>query len=145
MLAFVTEHLLEIFFGLVSASALALCRYLQKQVEKYKDLLEKQKHEDLNEAIQAQLSPIISDIKQLRDEMQMQEEGNKAHLDLIIASYRFRLIQLCRAYLKQEYMTQDQYDQLTEFYKVYHGLGGNGQAKEYYERAIDLPIRNSKQ
>jgi hypothetical protein len=37
-------------------------------------------------------------------------------------------------------MTQNEYDQLTEFYKIYIGLGGNGQAKEYYEKAIDLPI-----
>jgi hypothetical protein len=30
-------------------------------------------------------------------------------------------------------------EQLTEFYKLYTGLGGNGQAKVYYEKAIALP------
>ncbi len=39
-------------------------------------------------------------------------------------------------------MTQDQYDQLTEFYKLYHSLGGNGQAKEYYEKTMELEIRS---
>lgn len=63
-------------------------------------------------------------------------------MNLIVASYRFRLIQLCKIYLKQKYLTQDQYDQLTEFYKVYEGLGGNGQAKEYYEKAVRLEIRD---
>lgn len=37
-------------------------------------------------------------------------------------------------------MTQDQFEQLTEFYRVYTGLGGNGQAKEYYEKVMQLPI-----
>ena len=63
-------------------------------------------------------------------------------MNLIVASYRFRLIQLCKIYLKQRYITQDQYDQLTEFYKVYEGLGGNGQAKDYYEKAVRLEIRD---
>ena len=38
-------------------------------------------------------------------------------------------------------MTSDQFDQLTEFYKLYTGLGGNGQAKEYFDRACMLEIR----
>jgi hypothetical protein len=37
-------------------------------------------------------------------------------------------------------MTQNQYDQLTEFYKLYTSLGGNGQAKEYYETTMKLPV-----
>lgn len=37
-------------------------------------------------------------------------------------------------------MTQEQYDQLSEFFKVYELLGGNGQAKALFERAIELPI-----
>ena len=41
-------------------------------------------------------------------------------------------------------MTQDQYDQLTEFYKLYHSLGGNGQAKEYYEKTMELEIRSEQ-
>jgi hypothetical protein len=32
-------------------------------------------------------------------------------------------------------------EQLTEFYKLYTGLGGNGQAKIYYEKAIALPLK----
>jgi hypothetical protein len=33
---------------------------------------------------------------------------------------------------------------LIEFYRVYAGLGGNGQAKDYYERAIALPIHREE-
>lgn len=63
-------------------------------------------------------------------------------MDLIIASYRYRLVQLCKIYIRQGYMTQDQYDQLTEFYKLYTALGGNGQAQDYYEKTIKLEIRD---
>jgi hypothetical protein len=41
-------------------------------------------------------------------------------------------------------MTTNQYDQLIEFYKLYIGLGGNGQAKDWYERALKLPIRDEE-
>ena len=50
-------------------------------------------------------------------------------------------IQLCKLYLKQGYMTQPQYDQLSEFFKLYSNLGGNGQAKEYYEKTMKLQIK----
>ena len=39
-------------------------------------------------------------------------------------------------------MTSDQYEQLSEFFKVYSGLGGNGQAKAYYDKAMELPVRD---
>jgi hypothetical protein len=62
-------------------------------------------------------------------------------MNLIIASYRYRLIQLCKAFLSQGYITTSQMEQLTEFYKVYTGLGGNGAAKVYYDKAINLPTK----
>jgi len=31
----------------------------------------------------------------------------KNHIDLIISSYKYRLIQLCKQFTKQGYMTQD--------------------------------------
>lgn len=80
----------------------------------------------MNEAIETRLQPIKEEIEELRKYIRETEAIEKTHMDLIISSYRFRLVQLCRAYLKQGYMTQEQYDQLTEFFKVYHGLGGNG-------------------
>jgi hypothetical protein len=38
-------------------------------------------------------------------------------------------------------MTQSQYDQLAEMYRLYSELGGNGQAHEYYEKTCKLQIR----
>ena len=141
MLAFITEHLVEILFGLISAGALAACRYFYKQLKQYKQLLKEKKEENLREIIDEKLQPILEDIEELREYIRKIETKENQDLTLIISSYRFRLVQLCKIYIKQGYMTQDQYDQLTEFYKLYHALGGNGQAQEYYEKTMELEIR----
>lgn len=142
MFAFITEHIVEILFGLISAGALAFCRYLYKQLMAYKKMLQEKENNDIVELIDEKLKPIIEDIEELRTYIRKTEDKERQDLTLIIASYRFRLVQLCKIYIKQGYMTQDQYDQLTEFYKLYHSLGGNGQAKEYYERTMELEIRS---
>ena len=142
MFAFITEYIVEILFGLISAGALAFCRYLYKQLMAYKKMLQEKENNDIVELIDEELKPIIEDIEELRTYIRKIEDKERQDLTLIIASYRFRLVQLCKIYIKQGYMTQDQYDQLTEFYKLYHSLGGNGQAKEYYEKTMELEIRS---
>lgn len=142
MFAFITEHIVEILFGLISAGALAFCRYLYKQLMAYKKMLQEKENNDIVELIDEKLKPIVEDIEELRAYIRKIEGKERQDLTLIIASYRFRLVQLCKIYIKQGYMTQDQYDQLTEFYKLYHSLGGNGQAKEYYEKTMELEIRS---
>lgn len=142
MFAFITEHIVEILFGLISAGALAFCRYLYKQLMAYKKMLQEKENNDIVELIDEKLKPIVEDIEELRTYIRKIEDKEGQDLTLIIASYRFRLVQLCKIYIKQGYMTQDQYDQLTEFYKLYHSLGGNGQAKEYYEKTMELEIRS---
>lgn len=142
MFAFITEYIVEILFGLISAGALAFCRYLYKQLMAYKKMLQEKENNDIVELIDEKLKPIVEDIEELRTYIRKIEGKERQDLTLIIASYRFRLVQLCKIYIKQGYMTQDQYDQLTEFYKLYHSLGGNGQAKEYYEKTMELEIRS---
>lgn len=142
MFAFITEHIVEILFGLISAGALAFCKYLYKQLMAYKKMLQEKENNDIVELIDEKLKPIVEDIEELRTYIRKIEDKERQDLTLIIASYRFRLVQLCKIYIKQGYMTQDQYDQLTEFYKLYHSLGGNGQAKEYYEKTMELEIRS---
>ena len=141
MWAFIVEHLVEIIFALISAGALAFCRYLYKQLKAYKQLLNDKKYEDLDDRIDEKLKPILDDIEEIRGYIRKAESKENRDLELIIASYRFRLVQLCKLYIKKGYMTQDEYDQLTEFFKLYSSLGGNGQAKEYYEKTVKLEIR----
>lgn len=139
MLAFLAEHTIAVFFGLISAGLLAVCKYFYSKNKQYKALIDEKEKEQIEGLISAKTEPIIEEIEELRAYSRKVDATEKEHIRLIVSSYRFRLIQLCREYLKQGYLTEDQYEQLSEFYKVYEGLGGNGQAKDFYERTIKLP------
>ena len=145
MLEFITTHLLEIIFGLISAGALAFCKYLYGKMKTYKKLVEEKENSTLDNTIENHIEPIRQEIEELRKYVLENNTLTNKHLDLILASYRFRLTQLCKAYIQQGFMTNIEYEQLVEFYKVYSGLGGNGQAKTYYERAVQLPVHKAQQ
>lgn len=158
-----TEYGLEIFFGLVSAGLLAYCKNLWSQ----KKELEKHKEEDMTrlhrQMILDEIEPITVELVRIKSELNnsintLRSEADNTHasmykdlelvtkkndknLELIINSYKFRLIQLCKTHLRDGYIAQDAFDQVTEMYKLYHGLGGNGQAQDYYERVMELEIR----
>lgn len=157
-----TEYGIEIFFGLVSAGLLAWCKSLFAQKKK----LEEKEKEDLNrlhrQMILDEIEPIVEELKILKDridkglidakheadmthaqmykDLEVITKKNDKNLELIINSYKYRLIQLCKTHLRDGYITQDEFDQITEMYKLYHGLGGNGQAQEYYDRVMELDI-----
>ena len=141
MWQFLVDHIVAILFGLISAGALAFCKYMHSQLKNYKKLLADKKHEEWEDTIENKIEPIQAEIEELRKYIREVGTIEKNHMDLIISSYRFRLVQLCKTFIKQGFMTQDQYDQLTEFYKLYTALGGNGQAKEYYETTMKLEIK----
>ena len=140
--SFFAENWATILLSLVTAGALAFCRWTWKQMQTYRSLLQDQENRELDEAIDAKLEPVIYEIEQLREYIRKVDMEENRKLALIIASYRYRLVQLCKIYLKQGFMTQDQFEQLSEFYKMYHGLGGNGQAEEFYDKTRALPVKN---
>ena len=142
MSTFIAQHFIEIFFGLISAGLLAFCRYIYTQMKMYQKLAEEKKDEQLEELIEQHIAPIKEDLNNLRSFVLGEKKISERYIEIILASYRFRLIQLCQSFLKQGYMTSGQYEQLVEFFKVYAGLGGNGQAKEYYERTLKLPLKD---
>lgn len=137
--------LLGIASSVVAAGAVSFCAYLWKQVQKYKKLLDKEETQIIDEHIEDKLQPIIDDMEELRNYVREVDKDEKHKIKLIVQSYRYRLSQLCRIYLKQGYMTFDQYDQLNEFYHLYIGLGGNGEAKALYERVVALDILTEEQ
>lgn len=113
-----------------------------KQVKGYKKLLAEKEEFILNQNIDSQIKPIWDKLQDLRQFILEVKQTEQEHISLLIESQRFSLIQLCKVYIKQGFMSQEQYDKLSEDYKIYHALGGNGQAKEYYELAIELPIKS---
>lgn len=54
--------------------------------------------------------------------------------------YKYQLINSCKKYLAQGYITQYQFDRLSELHKIYHDLGGNNQGDLYFERASRLEL-----
>ena len=132
----------------------------------YQELLGKEQDAKTKKAVEVQLEPIYKeleeirkrvfnlqdchdkDVHSIRDSMDKREEAMREeagenfkllqdNLDLIISSYKFRLVELCKGLEKQGFMYQYQYDHLNEFYHLYRKLGGNGQAQDYYERVCD--------
>lgn len=170
MLTFFTENLLEILFGLISAGALAFCKHLWSRTKKLEEMQKADQNRQTREMILDEIEPIINEIsllhteisnleantkKEILDIRQTEEnshknmysdltkiqEGNDKNFALIVNSYKFRLIQLCKTHLKDGYITEDDFEQITEMYKLYHGLGGNGQAQEYYDKVLKLEIQ----
>ena len=143
MAAFLAEWGLELLFGLLSAIVLGYAKFkgdkLKKELDTAKQLTEEKKKQEVEDSIESHLEPIYQELEDLRKYIRDTKNIEQSHMNLIIASYRFRLVQLCKGFLNQGYMTMEQRTQLDEFYKLYTGLGGNGQAKIYYERCINLP------
>ena len=136
---------LEILFALISAGILGYAKYktrlLRRELENARELAAEQEKQRIEDTIEVHLEPIYLELEELRKYIRETESVEKAHMNLIIASYRFRLVQLCKGFLAQGYITPAQMEQLSEFYKLYTGLGGNGQAKMYYEKAVALPFK----
>ena len=149
MEALLTEWGTEILFGLISAAVIGYAKYRNSQLMKAKDiaeqnaaiLAEQKIDKKINDSIEVELEPIYQELEDLRKYCRDNENLEKSHMNLIVASYRFRLIQLCKGFLNQGFITTAQMEQLSEFYKLYTGLGGNGQAEVYYNKAMQLPLK----
>lgn len=92
MWAFLAEHLVEILFGLISAGALGICKYMHSQMKSYKKLLEEKESEELQLAIDNRIEPIQQEIEELRKYIREVGAVERSHMDLIVSSYRFRLV-----------------------------------------------------
>ena len=149
MEALLAEWGTEILFGLISAAVMGYAKWhgdkLKKEKlqaeENAKIVAEQQLDKKINSHIEVELEHIYQELEDLRKYCRENENLEKSHMALIVASYRFRLIQLCKGFLNQGFITTAQMEQLAEFYKLYTGLGGNGQAKVYFDKAMQLPLK----
>lgn len=165
-----TKYAVEIFFGLVSAGLLGFCKHLISKNKQLEEMQKADQNRQYRQMILDEIEPIINEITRLKNEIttvdtnaktaltQFQTVCEKEHehmyddlnevqakneenFKLIINSYKFRLIQLCKTHLRDGYITESDFEQITEMYKLYHGLGGNGQAQEYYDKVLELDIK----
>ena len=68
--------------------------------------MEEKEQDKTDIVIDAHLEPIIADIEELRRYIINIDKEENRKMDLIISSYRYRLIALCKMYLRQGYMTE---------------------------------------
>lgn len=130
-LAFIAEHWVSLIFGLISTGAVAYCRMFYKKMKEIEAFKKEQDKEELEAMIEEKMQPL--------KEMHAESVHN---FITIRDSYKYRLIELCKIYLERGHLSAKEYDQLSEMWKVYHGLGGNSQAEDYYYRAEKLPIKD---
>lgn len=158
---------LELIFGLISAGTLALCRHLWKQNKDLAKFQKDEESRKYRQMIVDEIEPIIEelrraeeDIKAIRQQSEVAIDGleaserkshetmyedlnelqekNERRFALILNSYKYRLIQLCKFHLREGYISQEDYDQISEMHKLYTDLGGNGQAEEYFKKILEL-------
>jgi len=58
--------------------------------------------------IQGELEPLVKEVASLQAQINTLRNEEKEQIDIILGSYKFRLIYLCKAYLRQGYLTEDQ-------------------------------------
>lgn len=66
---------------------------------------------------------------------------NKAIKDGMLWMQHDRLLQLCKLYLRQKYITIDEMENLEGLYMSYKRLDGNGTIKRLFERVQNLDVQ----
>lgn len=95
----------------------------------------------INEAITKANEPLKAELASLNNKLTVFQEDFINNKEQNLLFYKYQLINACKKYLAQGYLSQYQFDSLSELHKIYHNLHGNGQGDEYYNRAIALPIK----
>ena len=130
-LAFIAEHWVSLIFGLISTGAVAYCRLFYKKMKEFQAHKEEKNKEQIEAMVEEKVKP-------LQAQLALSEHNFIAIRD----SYKYRLIELCKIYLERGHINAKEYDQLSEMWKVYHDLGGNSQAEDYYYKVEDLPVKD---
>ena len=140
-----------------------------EKLKKYEQLLEEEKIRNNRKMILEEIDPLVEELNRVKEKIDQDEQHFESSIqelksfhnhdkeefdgkidDLIVKheanfkkireSYKFRFIQLCKTYLRDGFITTGEWDQLTAMYNLYHELGGNGQAEDYFEQIKKLEI-----
>lgn len=144
-------------------------RIAQQQKEDYERLLKEEQTRNNRKMILDEIDPLVVELNRIKlhieaDEKEFEQrikdvknrhdsdkgefdgrirdlaEKHEENLSMIRESYKFRFIQLCKSHLKDGYITDSEFEQIVAFYNLYHSLGGNGQAEDYYKKVKELQV-----
>lgn len=116
---------------------------MEQQNQKIQSYDEDAMLDKINEAIKKANEPLKEELASLNTKLTTFQEDFINNKEQNLLFYKYQLINACKKYLAQGYLSQYQFDSLSELHKIYHNLHGNGQGDEYYKRAIALPIRTN--
>lgn len=93
--------------------------------------------QDEIEHLKDDITEILNNLKKQGIELQNIHEKEELLAHETRCAWRYRIRQLCHAYLARGYMSFEEYSQLQEMYNIYQAIGGNGQTKELYDKTVD--------
>ena len=103
----------------------------------YEKMLEDQHDVRVEATIDKKLEKVYEKIDELRCYIEEVEGKEETLHTQTIASWGYRISQLCSLYLEQGYMTKGQYIQLVEMYNMYSQIGGNGKIKDIFIKTTE--------
>ena len=92
--------------------------------------------QDEIEHLKDDITEILNNLKEQGIELQNIHEKEELLAHETRCAWRYRIRQLCLAYLARGYMSFEEYTQLQEMYNIYQAIGGNGQTKELYDKTV---------
>lgn len=92
--------------------------------------------QDEIEHLKDDITEILNNLKEQGIELQNIHEKEELLAHETRCAWRYRIRQLCHAYLARGYMSFEEYSQLQEMYNIYSAIGGNGQTKELYDKTV---------
>lgn len=137
MLDWIAKYWLEVLFSAIIGLFAWVLKGVKKEMKHYQELLDNEEKGAYDQVIDKKLQPIDNRVKDV-----------ERNIDYIVDSYRFRIITLCQLAIDKCYMSQGDFDQLTEMFKLYTSLNAKKQSAdysivaEYYTKAKALPIKS---
>ena len=112
---------------------------IEEKTKEFKECI-KEKDGELEGKVDEILEHHNTDKEEFDEKLKELTKEYEDKLKRILESYKFRFIQLCKTHIKDGWITDSEWEQIVTFYDLYHGLGGNGQAEEYYNKVKQLEI-----
>lgn len=136
MLDWIAKYWLEVVFSVVIGFFGWALKSIKKELKHYQELLDNEEKGAYVQVIDRKLQPIDTRVRDV-----------ERNVDYIIDSYRFRIITLCQLAIDKTYMSQNDFDQLTEMFKLYTSLNTKNSSDysivaEYFTKAKALPIKS---
>ena len=130
---------------------------IQTDVSKMKKDIKNLQNSDVN--FSTRLNPMQDEIEHIKDDITellvsfekhgVDIENLKGQEEVLAketrSAWRYRIRQLCHIYIARGYMTAEEFNQLQKMFCVYTAIGGNGQTKDLYDKAMNLPIKSPEE